>query len=92
MSLIMVRSLTAVPPKMPEKGMKGTQYRERGAQLLTVVETFHTEGPAAPPTSTRRHPSNSGKGDLDSIRAFRQKNLVRTRRGLCFLYIRSQGG
>ena len=37
-SLIMVRSVTAVPPKMPEKGMKGTQYRERHGQLLTIIE------------------------------------------------------
>ena len=36
-SLIIVRPVTAVPPKIPEKGIKATQYRERGAQLLTVV-------------------------------------------------------
>ena len=39
-------------------------------------------GRATPPSCTRCHPSNSGKGDLDSIRAFRQKNLVCTRKGL----------
>ena len=83
-SLIMVRSVTAVPPKMPEKGMKGTQYRRLPGQLLTVIEPCSTQGPAAPPSCTRRHPSNSGKGDLDSIRAFRQKNSRGTRKALTF--------
>mmetsp|Transcript_77118 Transcript_77118/g.153065 ORF Transcript_77118/g.153065 Transcript_77118/m.153065 type:complete len:208 (-) Transcript_77118:1009-1632(-) len=83
-SLIIVRPVTAVPPKIPEKGIKATQYRERTVQILTVIELCSTQGCAAPPSCTRRHPSNSGKGDLDSIRAFRQKNLVCTRKGLTF--------
>ena len=38
-SLIMVRSLTAVPPQMPEKGMKATQYRELQVQILTITSS-----------------------------------------------------
>ena len=48
-------------------GMKATLYRERTSQLLTGITPSSTEGRAAPPSCTRRHPSNSGKGDLDSI-------------------------
>ena len=93
-SLIMLRSvsLSAVPPKMPEMGMKATQYRELRAQLLIVIEPCSTQGPAALPNCTRRHPSNSGKGNLDSIRAFRQKNLVCTRKGLTFRTGAPRGG
>ena len=49
-------------------------------------------GRATPPSCTRCHPSNSGKGDLDSIRAFRQKNLVCTRKGLTFRTCAPRGG
>ena len=74
--VMLVRPVTAVPPEAPKKGTKGTQYRERHTQILTVIEPCSTEGREAPRSCTRRHPSNSGKGDLDSIRTFRQKNLV----------------
>ena len=87
-----VRSLTAVSHKVPKIGMKATELCELQVQLRTVIEPCSTQAPAPPPTGTRRHLSNSGKSDLDSIRAFRQKNLVQTRKGPCFSYVGSGTG
>ena len=92
-SLIIVRPVTAVPPKIPKNGMKATAISpSTRADLDRHFEPCSTEGCAAPPSCTRRHPSNSGKGDLDSIRAFRQKNLVCTRKGLTFRTCAPRGG
>ena len=55
-----VRSVIVVPPKAPKKSMESAQLHERHAQLLTFVELCSTEGFAAPPSGTRRHPSNRG--------------------------------
>ena len=79
-----VRSLTAVPRKVPKIGMKATQFGQRPLQTSTVIEKCSTQGPAAPPTGSRHPSANSEKSDLDSISALRQKNLVPPKAGLIF--------
>ena len=72
---MLVRSVTAIPPEIPEKGMKATQYRERTVQILTVIEPCSTEG-----RLVRLHkaalaaiPQIEEKGDLPSLELFVRK-------------------
>ena len=88
----MVRHVTAVPPKIPAKGMEAMQCCERSGQFLTAVEPqksdtlrTHQQAAAIPQQIVE-------KSDLDSISALRQNNLVPHEGGLVFCTCAPKGG